>query len=128
MGQAYLVGRGGAVKTGVEMVLLWENASPTSTFAAQNVAIANITDYDMLLIECSYASDGPYRYSCLFKAEVGAIGISHIMWASTGNYSHRQVEVIETGIAFGPGHRTGKEANGYTIPLRFYGLKGVTWK
>ena len=37
--------------------LLWKNASPTSTFAAQNISV-NLSEYDMIAIEHATPTNG----------------------------------------------------------------------
>lgn len=100
--------------------LLWTNASPTSAFAAQTLAIS-LADYEIVMIESKQGST---------FCNVGEITI---MFSRDSYYPcTRDVTTTTTGISFGsglqrtecPGSGTAT-VNGLCIPRRIYGIKGV---
>lgn len=100
--------------------LLWTNASPTSAFAAQTLAIS-LADYEIVMIESKQGST---------FCRVGEVTI---MFSRDSYYPcTRDVTTTTTGISFGsglqrtecPGSGTAT-VNGLCIPRRIYGIKGV---
>lgn len=121
--------------TGIEKrKLLWTNASPTSNFEAQTISL-DLSGYDAVEIICRYSttSDSHTRYIC----DVGSS--SSIDWlyytVVAGKYmgvkSRNEVSASTTGVTFGacttkPGNSTDSTTtNGYIIPIKIYGIKGV---
>ena len=125
---------------GVETrTLLWTNASPTSAFEAQTLdssdGIPDLSEYDAVEIVCRYSTtdDTRMRYIC----DVG--GSASMYWfyytATDGRYtgvrSRNSVSVSTTGVTFGTCYgkagnsSTSTANNGYIIPIKIYGIKGV---
>ena len=126
--------------TGIEKrKLLWTNANPTSEFAAQTLdssnGIPDLSEYDAVEIVCRYSrtDDTRMRYIC----DVG--GSASMYWfyytATDGKYtgvrSRNVVSASTTGVTFNacsgkPGNSTTNTTNnGYLIPIKIYGIKGV---
>ena len=103
---------------------LWTNASPTSNFAAQTVALT-LTDYDAVIV--------------MFKNDTGtdadsfALGFksAESTMLSFYNYRNRRTfTMTDTGVTFKAGYnasQTGNLAsnNGAAIPNVIYGIRGV---
>lgn len=115
-------------KNKIEIVKLWENASPTSAFAGQKISL-NLTDYDGVFgyfksqASSSYVSAIP---AIAFKGKK-----SFVFLASRYMYE-RDIEAFDdTGITFsdsfyfGSYGQAGTTGTGYCIPVIIYGFKGV---
>lgn len=108
---------------GMEMELLWENASLTSSFAPQTVSI-NFEECDLFLIVAVHAVDAPITcFSNIIKpGDKGSIrtfakGVQHF----------RDFDSTNTGITFANTFKpnSSDSINNYTIPYKVYGIKGV---
>lgn len=103
--------------------LLWTNASPTSVFAAQTVAL-DLSGYDAVLIDVNCAYETPDFGTC-FVCMVGR-GVYMDVWnPAQSNKYHRQAVVATTGVTFGQGYFGTGANNNCAIPYRIYGIKGV---
>ena len=118
---------------GISKTLLWENASPTSGFAAQNIAL-NLSSYDF--IEIVFLSAKSLTNSKYYDtAEVGDSGAytSHINLNSSATtaFATRRYESNENGITFqDTSYKSGltnnpSKNNNYLTPYQIYGIKGV---
>ena len=106
---------------GTTMELLWENASPTSSFVAQTVSLT-LKDYEFVMIESELGST-----FC-------KVGNSTVMFSHNTYYpSRRTVSVTTSGVTFGeglkytscPGDSVASDKNAVCIPRIIYGFKGV---
>ena len=148
-------GTGVSVKTLEELLLalraasfikLWENASPTSAFSAQNISVANITEYELFIVVCRLSASNGRRIS-----GVGSLSSS----AQTGNYGEVQyIDDLDSAAGSTSGgtsnnkylsrrylinvngyiaverctckqNTTVTETNSNLIPVAIYGIKGV---
>lgn len=116
--------------------LLWTNASPTSSFAGQSVALdSDGSAYDTydayLVIALEFNSSDRHTSEIIFKDVIGAIHC----WASTNNNRNgqRTVNVYKTTfyasygtmMQFQACEYNGSINNSYCIPYKIYGLKLV---
>lgn len=117
-----------------EWGLLWENASPDSSFAAQTVSV-DLSGYDavMVIFNCD-TSSGSVIYQAYMSniTPVGKRGVSlHIItivgggWPGGAYDSYRTYDVTASGIAFDDCYERGGKHNGTQIPVYIYGIKGV---
>lgn len=107
--------------------LLWSNASPTSTFAAQTITL-DLSAYNYVYIENCYAS-GTSNY-LIRRTELFSKGCTGTML--NGNFftwlSSRRATIDDSGITFSNGKYayvgdTGQgEGANYCIPLKIYGV------
>lgn len=114
---------------GMGMKLLWENANPTSAFAAQNIALAN-SDYDQLTIQ--YATGSLVKSVTISKGDSALLDMA---WsaASSGSYMYNEdrymTYIDSTHYAVGAGRWQAPNVTSSTadntrcIPLRVYGIK-----
>jgi uncharacterized repeat protein (TIGR02543 family) len=114
--------------------LLWTNASPTSTFAAQTVSLA-LSGYDAVEIEY-YASTSKAVLD-VTKKKIGASSMltGYLNPQSTNGYINllsRLFDVTTSGITFKGGFAkrtsdssTTSNNNSYCVPYKIYGIKGV---
>lgn len=126
----------------VSIVKLWENASPTSSFTAQTIALdlsgcdfVDIVYYGRTGASPAMATSGFYTARLLF-GKYGALTVSTLI-GSGADYievESRVVLVTETGVKFDKGMYIYANANGdnsssndpsSSIPYRIYGIKGV---
>ena len=103
--------------------LLWTNASPTSAFAAQTVAL-DLSGYDAVLIDVNCAYELPDFGTC-FVCMVGRGGFMDVWASSQNNKYSREATVASTGVTFGQGYFGTGANNNCAIPYRIYGIKGV---
>lgn len=112
-----------------EWVLLWENASPTSEFAAQTISL-DLSGYDAFLIVSNWASNTVRLFAQIcFLGENGVYRIN----GSTSNarfYAASRVATIAAnGITFTAATEatasTSSSTDGSVIPYKIYGIKGV---
>ena len=117
-----------------EWDLLWENASPDSSFAAQTVSV-DLSGYDavMVIFNCD-TSSGSAIYQAYMSniTQVGKRGVSlHILtivgggWPGGAYDSYRTYDVTASGIAFDDCYERGAKHNATQIPGYIYGIKGV---
>lgn len=104
---------------------LWENQTPTASFAAQTVAV-DLTNYGAII--CKYSNGQETDGSCLtalvFKNTVGMLMAPHES-GSGGNF-YRSCSPTDSGVAFGDGKKGGTgTVNTDNIPLAIYGIKGI---
>lgn len=108
------------------MELLWENASPTSEFAAQSVYLS-LSKYDAVAIQFYYATTLSWCVEC--RCNVGKTGLANVSMKS--NY-YRQFNVETTRVRFESGLEyttyggDTTSANNILIPYKIYGIKGAT--
>lgn len=110
---------------GLSMVKLWENASPTSEFAAQTVAL-DLSKYNAALIIYRRATTANEAYSAFIR-----VGDSGSLFAMTNYRSDRTATVSRTGVVFNAGRQASlseslSENNVASVPITIYGIKGVS--
>lgn len=114
-------------KTGVAYDLLWENASPSSTFAAQTVSL-NLSAYTAIKI--TYTSSNTSSFSGILITEL-AIGADTVLNGIYYYFTVRGVTVAVDGVAFAEGKRfesaygsstVSSYANG-CVPLKIWGIR-----
>lgn len=120
----------------IEIIKLWENASPTSEFAAQTIAL-DLSGYDMLVI-----SYGGYLSSenALSRGKTEFFDLKANMTSFSMNYGYagylvsRLFNVSSNEITFYEGGKfdtytttdySNNGLNRFIIPLIIYGIKGV---
>ena len=111
-----------------KMDLLWTNASPSSDFAAQTVAL-DLSSYDLVFIE--YAQDktnNDYYYSFLFRVD----SKQHMAYGFyAGMMTRRFTTPSSTGVYFNVSQKASSYGSVFTndnimlIPINICGIKGV---
>lgn len=107
------------------MTLLWENASPTSAFAAQTISL-DLNGYDMIEI----VSDGNV-FSCSISDKTVPLTVIYEAGSAGNVYiASRNVTITQTSIVFGGGAykffnapTTGNDDNKRMVPTKIYGIK-----
>lgn len=114
---------------GIQIKKLWENASPTSAFAAQSITLSGLSDYDEYEVIFQFHTSTNLRNT--HKSQVGYGMLLAIN--DSGNILRRSVTTVSAGnvLAFGTaskcasGNIAATEDNSYVIPIAIYGIKGV---
>lgn len=105
----------------VKIKKLWENASPTSSFAAQTISI-DLSDYDFVFIT-SVSSSGATKYSIYWGAVGGAILMNYVYYTSQIISLNRALAVNSDSIDVGNCTSNASNNNSVLIPLKIYGVK-----
>ena len=109
-----------------EWVLLWENASPTSAFAAQTVSL-DLSDYDAIMLEYQdYGSGKCSPIATLF------VGMAYRIHMTISHMMERDVTINSNGVVFGDNiyaesypQAPFKTNNGYIIPHTIWGIQHI---
>lgn len=120
------------IPEGVQMELLWQNASPYSGFAAQTVEL-DLSGYDGVLIQCRVGDQHEASSICV-KGYAGSL-FAFLCDASksVGFTDARRFSVTENGVVFSTGYQYGinvgnqiiDENYAVNIPYLIYGIKGI---
>ena len=114
----------------ISMKLLWENASPASDFAGQNISISNLSDYDEVEIE--YICYGSTSHKKRVKGKVGEAVMGDMVMSNSGYTTgstvyagFRAMQINSNGVVFQNACSYAATANNLVKPVRIYGIKGV---
>lgn len=120
----------------LKMELLWENASPTSNFDEQTIHL-DLSAYDAVRI-VSYGTQSTDGITDMkessFVIDVNTTGLILGIRYYRFEFFARSVSVSKTGVHFelaqykgmGADDWSGKIQKDICIPLRIYGIKGVS--
>ena len=111
----------GEIAAKLSMALLWENASPESSFAAQTVEI-DLTDFIGVFVYYRNQSGGSVYYSTGFIGKGDSFTLLYVPTTSSSAVVTRKGTVDENGVNF---LTTSNETTTYDIPVKIYGVKGV---
>lgn len=103
------------------IALLWENASPTSAFAAQTVAI-DLSGFMGVFIHFKNQSGGSVYNSTGFIGKGEDFTLIYVPTTASSAVVTRKGTVDENGVNF---LTTSNETTTYDIPLKIYGIKGA---
>ncbi len=114
------------LKSSLNMKILWTNASPTSTFAAQTITVDGLSDCSCIAI--LFNQSGAREFVCIqHKSVSGSLNttVSSAYYASGAPYvTSRQVTTSFTNgkITFGAGYQQDYTSNDRAIPIAVIGL------
>lgn len=135
----------GTMKMGITSTKVWENASPTSQFAAQTIAL-DLTEFDAVIIKWETSGRSTYPvFQTVNPTDLIPVGSKKSCIAVTGSsfttssnaetLCLRSVSVDTSGVQFYKGtcndyynggtKEFGAQDNFYMVPLAIYGVKGV---
>ena len=104
------------------VTLLWSNASPGSSFAAQTVSDLNLAPYDFIVFAYNRSTTNQRAASMCAPVSSGQINLQYTQPAS-GDQGARPVTWTSTSISFGACHAgSNTAANGNCIPTHVYGV------
>ena len=120
-------------KTPVTMELLWENASPSSVFGAQDILL-NTSGFDgiEIVFQGSTTSKGSISGGSIRLLEIGTTG--QMIFENSAYINQRYVNWFDNSkISFGDtrearvygNYAERINSNSSCIPLKIYGIKGV---
>lgn len=120
---------------GIQIVKLWENASPSSAFAPQDVTITTVNVGDLIGIEFESKVEELDRRITWLSVKAGATTeIVTVQSQSDGGevfVTRRGVTIVSSSlIRFGAGYyryvtSTNNRHDGYSVPTAIYAVKGV---
>lgn len=118
-----------------DMELLWTNPNPSSSFAAQTVAL-DLSPYKSICIDYRVATTGTERHTYAFYSVGDNItipttsqGYPTVIAAAYGKTTEmssiaRNISIATNGITFGSGYASTLGAsNNYALPSKIYGIK-----
>lgn len=109
---------------GVQMVKLWENGNPSSSFAEQNISVSTNYDFIMIAFLISEASSSGVESTETVRAKVGGGGL-----LLAGDEYAREFGIQNGQIRFSNAWNretgSGTSTNKYCVPVAIYGIKGV---
>ncbi len=115
--QVFDVYQGGG---GNSMELLWENASPTSAFAAQTVAL-DLADFAGVFIYYKNQSTGSVYYSTGFIGKGDEFTLVYTPSVASTVAVARKGSVSATGVTFADT----SNSTAYDVPVKIYGVRGA---
>lgn len=110
------------ISIGIDMDLLWENASPTSSFSAQTISL-DLSEYRLIFVVCKGdTGDTNYPTALAEFNTLTQIGTFN------GYTRFRTFTATATGVQFGGGYKqtsysNDSSDNSATIPYKIYGIK-----
>lgn len=117
----------------VDIVKIWENASPTSGFLPQTISLGDLNSYDKIVIISRYYTEQAYGYSgapVIIDVSSGSKGRLMNFDNSGGSswyLSSRSFNVNTDGVQFGGSYvtsnGTNSQNNSYSIPIVIYGVR-----
>lgn len=107
---------------GGQIAKLWENASPTSSFAAQTVGL-NLAEYDAVSIYYKNKTNG----SAFKSTGIVPVGSSVLLdYMTSDALSQRRTATVSAdGVTFDGGNSGSTASTACGIPLVIYGYKGI---
>lgn len=110
-----------------QITKLWENASPTSTFAAQTVAL-NLSGYDGVMVTFKALYNGTDIRMTTGFIPLGIKGVGMLTHGDADSIRKRNFIATESGVEFETGYKVAGNSSGvgHAIPTAIYGIKGVT--
>ena len=109
------------INSGINLDLLWTNASPTSEFVDQTVSL-DLSKYSMVYVvsKRTINNNNFHGSKILKKGESGQI----FSYANGHGLIDREIATVsDTGVTFGVGIVNENTNNEYGIPLYIYGIK-----
>jgi hypothetical protein len=108
--------------TKLSMELLWENASPESSFAAQTLSL-DLSSFDRVVID--WRAETAYSSEFSTDTKVGETVVASYIWGEDGTYGHRDAKTSNDEVEIQDGYANKTKSDGVGIPCRIYGIKGV---
>ena len=104
------------------MTLLWENSSPTSSFAAQTIQL-DLSDYDEIMISFAHYTDDMTQSSYIIMKNDNWHPC-RVMKSTYATDTYRNVKATNIGITFSAGFnpQTNQNDTSCAIPLKIYGI------
>lgn len=132
-GEVKKVGYASALTQGMQMELLWENASPASVFAPQTISL-DLSQYDAVFCVFNVSKDWGQAVSTGGSQLIEVGKNAYCFGSYKDMFYSRSCETAQTGIKFNGAYywQYGYAGNAVSnidslfVPLRIYGVKGVS--
>lgn len=115
------------IGSGMKMELLWKNASLSSSFAAQDISIPQLNNYDFLvfLVDGNINDHSTYSSFIVEKSKI-IFDLSTVQYNTKVYITCRKVSIDYANgkISFGSGSENGIVEGIRCIPREIYGIKG----
>lgn len=114
---------------GTGMDLLWENASPSSSFAAQTISVINISDYRFVILDIKDSYGSNRRYGHIIFENIEDVEQTYRLIGASGALYDRNIVIKTNGIEISACNKKASLSGSYTtttsdlIPVRIYGIK-----
>lgn len=110
----------------LQLCRLWENASPTSTFAAQTIPL-DLTEFDGVMVTIKFKNDGADTRVTTGFVPKGIKGQGMVTNEDTGSLRIRMFTASDSGVEFAKGIKMedASTSAGNAVPTCIYGVKGV---
>ena len=106
----------------MRMERAWQNASPTSEFAAQTISL-DLSEYDFIMV--LYMHRVTFQTTLSSTLKKGQLG-NLISVTSDNLTGYRSVTFTDSGVTFGECiYSKTNSNNGFCVPYEIYGIKGV---
>ena len=115
-------GGGGGEAEGLPTKLLWENPSPTASFATQTITV-DLSAYDLIAVDFLMVNNA----STHCWSVLGVTGLQQrCIDGQQGslNITTRNVTPSSSGVLFGSGYLSATQNDIYMIPQKIYGIGG----
>lgn len=119
-----VLGGGGGVSTDW-FTKLWENPTPTASFASQPITLASgVYDFLLIVFNINNASVSPSR-SVIVRNDFNSVDINHTYYyGGTTNTRKRTItKLTSTSLSIGDADQNGTTNNAFCIPLAIYGIQ-----
>jgi hypothetical protein len=118
-----IAGASGGGSTGGALSLLWENASPAASFAAQTVSV-DLSGFDACLIAFhNFATSSDWYGVVAQECVIGEKNILQFVSPTNNRIGCRAATVSTTGVQFSACTYNDAANNAYCIPYKIYGIK-----
>lgn len=111
--------------------LLWVNANPNSTFAAQTISL-DLSEFEAVEIEYNFNDVGVITNHVIGKKNENSVTLGITDYSTYKSYNFRKCNISDTGVTFEGGLYTMNNnpssvlsTNDSIIPTKIYGVKGV---
>lgn len=99
--------------------LLWSNSSPTAEFAGQDIAIANLSNYKLCLVEAAFTTSDDQVTTQMFSVNSDTFVIGE---SGSDTAAFRTFKPSSGKITVSDGYYGTTVTNTILIPLRIYGI------
>ncbi len=107
-----------------EPVLLWKHPNPAQGFAAQELTLYGLEDYDFVLIYAGYYADGALVLpNLLDKSATSFFCNGPCIGCRTVGFNGNQLTIGEGKYYAEYGNGNATTNNNFCVPMRIYGIK-----
>lgn len=105
-----------------QMKVLWENPDKTATFAAQDITVEDISQFDFIGVEYCLTTSYPTQVMTSF-ASFSSGGLICVLVGGSNQGNRKVTFTNSTTITFDAGSYSGSTNNKAGVPYKIYGIK-----